>query len=116
MQPIDKEDVMTQPGKEPDWMERVFALRDGLATAASNMTTAEVTRSSGGVTVTLAASGELRSIRVDPKVLSSAAELERHTMRAHQEAHQAIRQMAEEMMGPVRDMVTQANQRFSAGG
>jgi DNA-binding protein YbaB len=96
-------------------MQRVFALRDGLAAAATNMNTAEVTRSSGGATVTLAASGGLRSIRVDPKLLSSAAEVERHTMRAHQEAHEAIRQLAEDMMGPVRDLVAQANQRLGSG-
>jgi DNA-binding protein YbaB len=106
---------MTQHGTEPDWVQRAFALRDGLAAAASNMNTTEVTRSSGGVTVTLAASGELRSIRVDPKVLGSAAEVERHTMCAHQEAHQAIRQLAEDMMAPVRDLVTQANQRLGTG-
>ncbi len=105
---------MTQRGPEPDWVQRASALRDGLVTAAADMNTAEVTRSSGGVTVTLAASGELRSIRVEPRVLSSAAEVERHTMRAHQEAHQVIRQMAEDMMGPVRDMVAQAKQRLHA--
>ncbi len=106
---------MAQPGREPDWVQRAYALRDGLAAAASDMTTTEVTRTSGGVTVTLAANGELRAIRVEPKMLGSSAEVERHTMRAHQEAHQAIRQMAEEMMGPVRDLVTRANLMFGSG-
>jgi len=106
---------MAQPGTEPDWVQRVFALRDGLAAAAVNMNTTEVSRSSGGVTVTLAASGELRSVRVDPALLGSVAELERHLMGAHQQAHQAIRQLAEEMIGPVREMVAHANQRLATG-
>jgi len=107
---------MAQAAQQPEWLRRAIAVRDEVAAAAMNLNTTEVVRRSGGVTVTLCATGELRGIRIDPAAPTRAAELERHIMAAHQEAHQEIRRLAMGMMEPLRGMVAEANQKLGVEG
>jgi len=100
---------MARAEQHPEWLQRAMAVRDQVAAAAVNLNGAEVTRVSGGVTLTLSAHGELRAIRIDPVALSRAADLERHILTAHQEAHQEAKRLTMGLMAPLRGMITEAN-------
>jgi DNA-binding protein YbaB len=103
---------MTQP-KSADYAKlahQAFAIRDEFAAAASKLEEAEVTSTSGGVTVTLTPNGQMRAIKIDPRLADDVAALERDVLYAHQAAATAIRQMAENMLSPLRDLVDQATQ------
>lgn len=105
---------MAQPNSFEGWAKNAFAVRDEVAAAAARMDEVEVTRSSGGVTLTLTTSGAMRSIRIDPKAIADTTSLERHVMLAHQEAFAAVRQAATDMLGPLRDFVTRATNGMQA--
>jgi DNA-binding protein YbaB len=103
---------MTRPAETPDWLQRAAAMRDGLANTASSMDTTEFTRSSGGVTLTMTASGTMLSVKVDPRLIKDPAALERDLIGAHRQVQDAIKAIAENMMAPLRNMVTQLNAEF----
>lgn len=99
---------MSQPMNLEVLSQQMFAMRDELTAAASKMETSEVSRTSGGVTVTLTGGGAMRSIRIDPAATRDIADLERHVVLAHEAASAAIKQMADATLGPLRDFVARA--------
>lgn len=99
---------MSQPMNLEALSQQMFAMRDELTAAASRMETSEVSRTSGGVTVTLNGSGTMRAIRIDPAAARDVASLERHIMVAHEEASAAVKQLAEATLGPLREFVARA--------
>jgi DNA-binding protein YbaB len=111
----DKENEMTQPDHDyyKGLANQAFLIRDEFAAAASELEEAEVTRISGSVTVTLSPSGAMRALKIDPSGAGDIAALERDVMLAHEAAATAIRQMAEHMLSPLRDLVEKATHEYS---
>jgi DNA-binding YbaB/EbfC family protein len=72
---------------------------------ASSLSEAEVTGTSGGglVTVTMTATGELRSVKIDPKAVDpeDVETLEDLVLAAVTNASEAARAKTEQMLGPL---------------
>jgi hypothetical protein len=86
-------------------MKDFMKLQRQLAAVQQALAEAEVTGTAGGglVTVTMTASGELRSIKIDPKVVDpeDVETLEDLVLAAAHNATEAGQQMTEEKMGPL---------------
>ena len=97
-----------RPGGQPNLqqlMKQAQKMQQQLADAQAALADVEVTGSSGGglVTVTMTASGELRSISIDPKAVDpeDVETLEDLVVAAVHNAAEAARELTEKKMGPV---------------
>lgn len=93
-----------RPGGQPN-MKDLMKLQRQLAAAQQALAETEVTGTAGGglVTVTMTASGEFRSIKIDPKVVDpdDVETLEDLVLAAVHNAAEAGRVMTEQQMGPL---------------
>jgi DNA-binding protein YbaB len=87
------------------WMQQASTIQAQLIEARSRLMEAEVAGISGDVTVSLGANGDLRDIRIDRDVVDDVAQLRRDIMAAHERANLAVREMAEDIMRPVQNLV-----------
>jgi len=97
-----------RPGGQPNLqqlMKQAQKMQQQLATAQAALADVEVTGSSGGglVTVTMTASGEIRSISIDPQAVDpeDVETLEDLVLTAVTKATEAARAKTEETMGPL---------------
>lgn len=96
---------MAQPFDLEAMSQQMISMRDQLQAAATRMEVSETSAESGGVTVTLTGSGELRSVRIDPQKVDSISSLEHHFVAAHADAFARVRRAAEDSLSPLRDLV-----------
>jgi DNA-binding YbaB/EbfC family protein len=86
-------------------MKQAQKMQQQLATAQAELAEAEVTGTAGGglVTVTMVGSGEVRSVRIDPKAVDpeDVETLEDMVVAALHNAADAVKALAEEKMGPL---------------
>jgi DNA-binding YbaB/EbfC family protein len=97
-----------RPGGQPNLqqlMKEAQKMQQQLATAQAELAETEVSGTSGGglVTVTMTASGEFRSVKIDPKAVDpdDVETLEDLVLAAVHNASEAARQTTEEKMGPL---------------
>jgi nucleoid-associated protein EbfC len=97
-----------RPGGQPNLqqlMKQAQKMQQQLANAQAALADVEVTGSAGGglVTVTMAASGEIRSISIDPKAVDpeDMETLEDLVLTAVTKATEAARAKTDETMGPL---------------
>lgn len=95
----------TKPDGFEQWMQQANAVQAQLVQARSRLVDAEVTASSGRVTLSLSATGDLRDIRIDLDTVDDVAELQQQILAAHAEATAAIHEMARDMIRPIQDLV-----------
>jgi DNA-binding YbaB/EbfC family protein len=93
-----------RPGGQPN-MKDLMKLQRQLAAAQQELAEAEVTGTAGGglVTVTMTASGEFRSVKIDPKAVDpdDVETLEDLVLAAIHNASEAGRELTEKKMGPL---------------
>lgn len=86
-------------------MKMLMQLQQKLAKAQAELAEAEVTGTAGGglVTVTMTASGEFRSVKIDPKAVDpdDVETLEDLVLAAVHNAAEAGKTLTEEKMGPL---------------
>ncbi|MFC7550561.1 YbaB/EbfC family nucleoid-associated protein [Plantactinospora sp. GCM10030261] len=86
-------------------LKQAQKMQEQLAAAQAELAEAEVTGTAGGglVTVTMAGSGEVRSIKIDPRAVDpdDVETLEDLVVAAVHNASEAVRTLTEEKMGPV---------------
>ncbi|MDP9798749.1 DNA-binding YbaB/EbfC family protein [Catenuloplanes nepalensis] len=86
-------------------MKQAAKLQQAAQAAQEELAEAEVTGTAGGglVTVVMAGTGEVRSVKIDPKVIDpdDAETLEDAVLAALHNAAEAVRALTEEKMGPV---------------
>ena len=86
-------------------MQQAQKMQQQLADAQAELAEAEVTGTSGGglVTVTMTGSGEVRAVKIDPKAVDAddVETLEDLVVAAFANAHDNMRKLAEEKMGPL---------------
>ena len=97
-----------RPGGQPNLqqlMKEAQKMQQQLATAQAELAETEVSGTAGGglVTVTMTASGEFRSVKIDPKAVDpdDVETLEDLVLAAVHNASEAARQTTEEKMGPL---------------
>jgi DNA-binding YbaB/EbfC family protein len=97
-----------RPGGQPNLqqlMKQAQKMQQQLAQAQAALADVEVTGTAGGglVTVTMSASGEPRSVKIDPKAVDpdDVETLEDLVLAAVSNAHEAARAKTEETMGPI---------------
>ena len=97
-----------RPGGQPNLnqlMKQAQKMQQELATAQAELAEAEVTGTAGGglVTAVVSGSGEVKSIKIDPKVVDpdDVETLEDLVLAALHSASEAARKLTEEKMGPV---------------
>jgi DNA-binding YbaB/EbfC family protein len=97
-----------RPGGQPNLqqlMKQAQKMQKQLEAAQAELADAEVTGTAGGglVTVTMTASGEFRSVRIDPKAVDpdDVETLEDLVLAAIHTASEAARALTEEKMGPL---------------
>jgi len=97
-----------RPGGQPNLqqlMKQAQKMQEQLAAAQAELAEAEVTGTSGGglVTVTMTASGEFRSVKIDPRAVDpdDIETLEDLVLAAIHNATGAARELTEEKMGPL---------------
>ena len=95
---------MTSP-TDSDWLHQANAMQAELTEARSRLLQTEVTGTSGPVTVTLGATGDLRDIRIEADRLPEVASLRRDILAAHERAATAIRAMAQDMIRPLQELI-----------
>jgi DNA-binding protein YbaB len=90
-----------------EWVRQGNVARQRMANAVSRLETAEVTGTAGNgaVTLVLNATGNLRSIKIAPSAAEDVKTLERLILEAHEEAYTAARQMANDALLPLHEMV-----------
>jgi DNA-binding YbaB/EbfC family protein len=80
-------------------------MQQQIATAQAELAEAEVTGTAGGglVTVTLSGTGEVTSVKIDPKAVDpdDVETLEDLVLAALHNGTEAVRELTEEKMGPV---------------
>jgi DNA-binding YbaB/EbfC family protein len=80
-------------------------MQQQMATAQAELAAAEVSGTAGGelVTVTMTGTGEVTAVRIDPKAVDpeDVETLEDLVMAAIHNATEAVRQLADEKMGPL---------------
>jgi DNA-binding YbaB/EbfC family protein len=93
-----------RPGGQPNF-QQLMQLQQQLATAQEELAAAEVTGTAGGglVTVTVSGSGEVKSVKIDPKAVDpdDIETLEDLVVAAIHNANDAARALTEEKMGPL---------------
>jgi nucleoid-associated protein EbfC len=86
-------------------LQQAQKMQQDLMSAQAELAEAEVTGQAGGnlVTVTLAGSGEVRSVTIDPKVVDpdDVETLEDLIVGAMADAHQALQDLTQQKMGPL---------------
>ncbi|HEY7224309.1 MAG TPA: YbaB/EbfC family nucleoid-associated protein [Micromonosporaceae bacterium] len=97
-----------RPGGQPNLqqlMKQAAKMQQQLAQAQAELAEAEVTGTAGGglVTVTMTASGEPRSVKIDPKAVDpdDVETLEDLVLVAVTNASHAAREKTEQTMGPL---------------
>jgi nucleoid-associated protein EbfC len=97
-----------RPGGQPNLnqlMKQAQKMQQELAAAQAELAEAEVTGTAGGglVTAVVSGSGEIKSIKIDPKAVDpdDVETLEDLVLAALHTASEAARKLAEEKMGPV---------------
>lgn len=97
-----------RPGGQPNlqqMMKQAQKMQQQIARAQAELAEAELTGTAGGglVTVTVSGTGEVRSVKIDPKVVDpeDVETLEDLVLAAVRNAGEAARQLTEEKMGPV---------------
>jgi nucleoid-associated protein EbfC len=86
-------------------MKQAQKMQQQMAAAQAELETAEVTGTAGGelVTVTMSGTGEVTAVRIDPKAVDpdDVETLEDLVMAAIRNATDAVRELAEQKMGPL---------------
>jgi len=86
-------------------MKQAQKMQQQMAAAQAELAEAEVTGSAGGglVTVTLSGSGEVKTVKIDPKAVDpdDVESLEDLVVAAMHNATEAVRSLTEQKMGPV---------------
>ncbi|MCW6004105.1 YbaB/EbfC family nucleoid-associated protein [Micromonospora sp. CPCC 205371] len=97
-----------RPGGQPNLqqlMKQAQKMQQQLAEAQAELAEAELTGTAGGglVTVTISGSGEIRSVKIDPRAVDpdDVETLEDLVLAAVHNANDAVRKLTEEKMGPV---------------
>jgi nucleoid-associated protein EbfC len=97
-----------RPGGQPNlqqMMKQAQKMQQQIAAAQAELAEAELTGTAGGglVTVTVSGSGDVKSIKIDPKAVDpdDVETLEDLVLAAVHNANDAVRQLTEEKMGPV---------------
>ena len=96
-----------RPGGQPNlqqMMQQAQKLQQQMADAQAELAEAELTGTAGGglVTVTMAGTGEVTAVKIDPKAVDpdDVETLEDLVLAAIHNAAQAVRELTEEKMGP----------------
>jgi nucleoid-associated protein EbfC len=96
-----------RPGGQPNlqqMMQQAQKLQQQMADAQAELAEAELTGTAGGglVTVTMAGTGEVTAVKIDPKAVDpdDVETLEDLVTAAIHNAAQAVRELTEEKMGP----------------
>ena len=86
-------------------MKQAQKMQQQMATAQAELAAAEVTGTAGGelVSVTMTGTGEVTAVRIDPKAVDpdDVETLEDLVMAAIHNATEAVRELAEQKMGPM---------------
>ncbi len=86
-------------------LKQAQKMQQQIAAAQEELAAAEVTGTAGGelVTATVSGTGELKSIKIDPKVVDAddVETLEDLVVAAIRNANEAARELTEQKMGPV---------------
>ncbi|HEY3007102.1 MAG TPA: YbaB/EbfC family nucleoid-associated protein [Micromonosporaceae bacterium] len=86
-------------------MKQAQKMQEQMATAQAELAEAEVTGTAGGglVTVVVSGTGEVRSVKIDPKAVDpdDVETLEDLVLAAVHNATEAARQLTEQKMGPL---------------
>jgi nucleoid-associated protein EbfC len=97
-----------RPGGQPNlqqMMKQAQKMQQQMAVAQAELAEAEVSGTAGGglVTVTVSGAGEIKSVKIDPKVVDpdDVETLEDLVFAAVHNANEAARALTEEKMGPV---------------
>ena len=97
-----------RPGGQPNlqqMMQQAQKLQQQMAAAQAELAEAELTGTAGGglVTVTMAGTGEVTAVKIDPKAVDpdDVETLEDLVTAAIHNAAQAVREFTEEKMGPL---------------
>ena len=97
-----------RPGGQPNMqqiMKQAQKMQQQVAQAQAELAEAEVTGTAGGglVTVVVTGLGEFKSIKIDPKAVDAddVETLEDLVVAAFANAHDNMRKLAEEKMGPL---------------
>src|SRR3954451_18263316 len=105
--PVRRSNAM-RPGGQPNLqqiMKQAQKMQQQMASAQAELAEAEVTGTSGGglVTVTMRGSGEVLSVKIDPKVVDpdDIETLEDLVVAAFHTAADSVKALTEEKMGPL---------------
>jgi len=97
-----------RPGGQPNLqqlMKQAQKMQQQLAEAQAELSETEVTGTAGGglVTVTISGSGEVKSVKIDPKAVDpdDVETLEDLVLAALHAANDSVRKLTEQKMGPV---------------
>ena len=97
-----------RPGGQPNLqqlMKQAQQMQQQMAEAQATLAEAELTGTAGGglVTVTITGSGEVTSVRIDPKAVDpdDVETLEDLVVAALHNASEAVRELTEQKMGPL---------------
>lgn len=97
-----------RPGGQPNLqqlMKQAQKMQQQMATAQAELAEAELTGTAGGglVTVTISGTGEVTSVKIDPKAVDpdDVETLEDLVLAAFHNASEAVRSLTEEKMGPL---------------
>ncbi|MFB9238569.1 YbaB/EbfC family nucleoid-associated protein [Plantactinospora siamensis] len=86
-------------------LKQAQKMQQQIAAAQAELAEAELTGTAGGglVTVTMAGSGEVKSVKIDPKAVDpeDVETLEDLVVAAVHNATEAVRELTEQKMGPV---------------
>ncbi len=101
------------------YLSQLETLQDQLQQAGAALAETEVTgiAGEGAVRVTLAASGQLRELRLDPRVVdrNDVARLERLIMEAHADASDGIQGLAAGLAAPLSNLAATLQAQVQAG-
>jgi DNA-binding YbaB/EbfC family protein len=99
---------VVRPGGQPNLqqlMKQAQKMQQQMAVAQQELAEAELTGTAGGglVTVTMSGSGEVTGIKIDPSAVDpdDVETLEDLVLAAVHNATEAVRELAEEKMGPL---------------
>jgi DNA-binding YbaB/EbfC family protein len=97
-----------RPGGQPNMqqlMKQAQKMQQKMATAQAELAAAEVSGTAGGelVTVTMTGTGEVTGVRIDPRAVDpdDVETLEDLVLAAVRNATEAVRELAEQKMGPL---------------
>jgi len=96
---------MTAQADYQAFMTRANAIQAQLAETHERLLEAEITGTSGPVTVTISAGGELRDVSINGSPPPSIESIRTNILAAHQHAVARAREMANELMRPFQDML-----------